>query len=949
MCNSLNHQDLCYESNVQGYKVGLSRKSLKRYLLEDANNGYIIAGFSEQQVRTLYELLSYRDDIDFLTLSQLSDRVFKILNLDLHPLASQGQMRESLRYAISESNIESYREAFSKEGYIDAIQKLLSELRMWGINLEKNSKFHLPDQRLADLFMAFASIESLQNEIFKKLGVEHLSHRLQRCISNIDAEKKLGFLKISVVSDEALSPLMIHWLNWVSLQGGVVKIYIPHLNGRSDLFISFDQLLEKNGVKINHEEIKGDRLWYQDLFKGEKTLKQPFDVSVVSAPDTISECELIIEKCIEKFNQGIPPERIGLYVNNLDEYTPILKIASENEGVPLCFCMRTKLLENPFVMFFHMLLKFMVHLDIEILQKILMSSYLCLTDVEKTTILNQVHQFDRSSDLLMSLADEFGDEHFLSIWIKKIWIWQESYCHEKQSIQNWIQAIRLLLDIQTENFISDNPYDKDELIERDQRAALSMVRSLTEFASVHTSYSNKTLSLMELYELSMSIWNMEDVVYPYMKSGIKVSHQLSSFLDLDVLFILGAVEGTYPRKRREDILLSDDDRDTLSHELSLVNPLRTSKEDTKKCRDEFISMCGLPLKEIVFSYPLVSEDTENLPAFYLNELDRYLSGNINYEHHTRLKCVNKKIEKINKKYDNLIDQDFYSLKNLTQFNLDKIQPESIVQMQKCPFLAQFNLHLDVKNTHHNQLSVGKILRRIDWNKVSGLSDMNEMKRVLLLEVDKIIAKEKTRVSKWEKSILKGALSTRIHAYSLREELSQKHWRSNKLSDMDHSQFGLDGFRNVLKNGNEKINIDGSIPYSYLTSGSSVISLYENGYSYKHWNSNLNVDEGLLNGIYLLVQYNRAGSVGIEIDDLKDKRYLLLLPRFFSHELKSTSDGSLNIREVAESIPEYFEWVKGHIFQSWEKWKNGSCEPTINDGCKFCAYQALCRVDLEKKH
>ena len=80
-----------------------------------------------------------------------------------------------------------------------------------------------------------------------------------------------------------------------------------------------------------------------------------------------------------------------------------------------------------------------------------------------------------------------------------------------------------------------------------------------------------------------------------------------------------------PKRRIEDPILNDEDRIFLHHHFSDLPPLKDSFSVARSERDLFIRLCSVAEKKLVFSYPQTDETKDNVPAFYLTELEKILT------------------------------------------------------------------------------------------------------------------------------------------------------------------------------------------------------------------------------------------------------------------------------------------------------------------------------------
>jgi ATP-dependent helicase/nuclease subunit B len=82
------------------------------------------------------------------------------------------------------------------------------------------------------------------------------------------------------------------------------------------------------------------------------------------------------------------------------------------------------------------------------------------------------------------------------------------------------------------------------------------------------------------------------------------------------------LEGAIPRRRREDPVLFDQDREEIARLSGGRVRLPTSHDLSADERAHFIRLCSSPSQKLLLSYPLTSDDSDRVVTLYLDELRR---------------------------------------------------------------------------------------------------------------------------------------------------------------------------------------------------------------------------------------------------------------------------------------------------------------------------------------
>lgn len=359
-----------------------------------------------------------------------------------------------------------------------------------------------------------------------------------------------------------------------------------------------------------------DGHWDHALFTDAKPETWP-NLTLTQAPDPMMEVEWALRTAHRHMQEGVPPAQIGILTRQPDLHGPLLRAAARRFGLPLRMTVTMPVLATGFGRFLLDLLQALAGDDVRVLAELGRSTY---TGRDPAAALRleamafQAHAQEDPWAALLQVADESGEGMG---WLRGALRWR-SQNREPHALANWVERLRGLFD---EGEIIDRAVESPpDLVKRDHQAMSAMQWCLIDQV---VEVVSAPLTLGQFVRLAERIWRTETVICTEGQRGIKVATSSDDLEDFAVLMVLGMMEGVFPRRAREDAVLSDLHRIELSAAWADRVALPLSHELAAQERDDFVRVCGSARHALHFSYAEGDgSDRENVPSFYLEEIKR---------------------------------------------------------------------------------------------------------------------------------------------------------------------------------------------------------------------------------------------------------------------------------------------------------------------------------------
>jgi hypothetical protein len=885
-------------------------------------------------------------EVEVAPFGALVRRALEAAGEEARPLATSDQYAAAIGQAASALDEGSdLRRAIRFQGVRSALVRTLTELGEWGYDLSS-----IAEAASGELGVRAKELCQLQAgawDLLQEIGRDTHVRQLRACQDAITDPETRPTRLLVFVGEEA-PPAKLDWLRWSAAHGTEVWVVVERHATDGEIFGAAASIIEQLGAQP--EEIgTGNRL-LNNLFSQDRHGGTGVSVSISSAADPLAECEWALRGCLELGGE----HPTAIYVRSLDTYAPLLKASSERLGIPLRIQSRVPLLENAFARLSLQILEACASNDVRLFVPVLRSSYLSLTGSERARLRGALLDARaRKTRQWEELASWLGGAEQKLGWLLEVLRWRETVMASPGSLGEWRQRLR--------DLVGQFPWH--EALE--QPAGYSAERDLRAFSAMHSSLETEAvlgrgrtsnLSLGEFARRCRAIWEAADVSVPA-DEGVPVVASALALGGARTVFVLGMLEGVFPRRRSEEPILSDRFREEISSLQPDRPALRTSKDVAAAERDEFYRVCAAATDSIRFTYPETGEDRDNIPAFYLDFV-KVAVGEVSEISHPRAQlaplppdCVSANDLALRHALD--ADRRDPPLSELTSVVAAKeihpgsnetFRPSALRDALQCPFRYQMRDRLRIPTktrlSHWSRLhSVPQTAQLVKAHDVE--EARRHLEQALEAQIDLLVSE----APDWELKLLRSGGNRLIREWLDREFRAREIWpRGDTIADV---KLGDLGTRESLPGGRR---LEGSVPaISTLKGKVKLLHLFSGRASE---NDELSDPERLYVGLYFGIGFESERETALEIEGSAGKRSLVVLSRAGIGSLRSDIQNGLQIIDLGKSddpatckkvFKKEFKELLDRALASIER---GEIRPDPGDHCSFCDYGELCRRSIQ---
>jgi len=920
------------------------------------NTDGIVTSLNDGQLPVIRLALGDDSPIEVASFAEVVRSYLVMCGEEVFPLVQSGHKVAAIAHACSLVDEESpFNRSKVFAGTHEAIAQTLDELHLWGFAAEVLQEVApLASSNLAAKLSDLARIDLTVNDVLDRLGRQQHSYQIRTCLgATLELEEEMSRLLVFAGADD--SPIRIEWLKWLADQGVEVTIVLDRHATDAAIFSGANRVLERLGTTVRSLGPMNQVL--RNLFSLDfEEDADKVQVKITSASDPLAEVEWALRGCLASGNL----ERTGIYVRNLESYAALIESAAHRLNVPIRMARRAPLLTNSFARLTLSALEFCASNDVRTLTSILKSSYLRLPGLERNELESRLHECYRQRFNQWQELERWTVEHSERFeWLLALLEWRRKAIDGSKGLAEWYGMLQEL------NRDQRLPWARLEnkggaMDERDRRALNQLERLLANHASVDAVTVASQMDLVRFVSHCRKKWEEGDVSIPTGEGGVRIVSDPTAFGDLDNLHVLGMLEGVFPRRRSEDPILSDFEREELSNLCPTLVPLLDSHAKAKAERDEFYRVCAAGTKSIVFSYPQADDQRDNIPAFYLTEIAR-AAGEDHVQRHdyprmalapSAQECVALADVKLRcamegpREMPLVIELTSEASRDAIRCSPnDEFRPDELRDVLRCPFqyLTRHRLHLQVKRRTERWGSLRKLPQ------VAQLLDKDNLdvaERALQLALEAELDRLYADVPDWEMQLLKTGGERLIGDWLKRESISREKWTKEPGSIKTNVSFGTHGVAKQMPKG---VTLAGSIPGISRLDRYNVAHLYGSAISKPE---EMTDTDALYYGLHLLAIHAPGREGAIEIDTMSGKRTLLVLGRNGSHGLASSVQDGLQVidlvlkDDVVDGKRDFFKRVKEAMAEAMERIFQVRVEPIKGDHCDWCDYGELCRRSRE---
>jgi len=578
----------------------------------------VVTAFSPGRLRAARETLG-ESAADYLEFGQLVGHFLALSEALAGGLPGRGHLQAAVSLACEAVEDGPYATAASTQGFQTRTIAVLDRLR--GFGLEATELEGLAGQApepLAGKLKTLAAIQRESAHSLALLGKHFNSERIRTCLDL----PPTGSLpdRVIVLCGSHDDPVDLSWVRWAADCGVEVTVIVDAHPSNDQVFPgarAAAALLGESPKPLHLPNKLTGRLFAERDIPGSR---KPLEVEVWAMPDPFGECEWTLRTICDQLASGVDAATIAIVTRRIDEYATILEAAARRLGVTLSIARSMPLLGAGIARFLLELLEALAAREPNQLRVALRSSYFGL-DFDTRNLVEELFREARRdrTEPWRTLDTLAKGTKEAPTWLGELLAWRTDALREPSSLAAWSDRLR---DLGTLPWLARAFEGSGPTRDRDQYAMNVLQRSLAEMAAIDKIHDRKPMTLQAFVRRCRSRWEREQVSTPRGEGGVAVVASAEEIGPADVVYVLGMLEGVFPRRRTEDPILFDSDLAWISDQIGHRIP--DSRRRAAEERDEFFRVCSAPAKRLVFSYPMAGEDRDNVRAFYLTEVERLM-------------------------------------------------------------------------------------------------------------------------------------------------------------------------------------------------------------------------------------------------------------------------------------------------------------------------------------
>lgn len=703
--------------------------------------------------------------------------------------------------------------------------------------------------------------------------------------------------------------------------------------------------------------------WWSQLFDGAPSPcpGAAFRVTRYATPTALSEAEWILRDAQALISAGTMPHRVAILARDESAYAARLEMAAERLGVPLDTRRQIPLVQNPFIRWLLELLEGLAGDDPRGLEPAMLSVY---ADAHRHAMAPQLSQLYRLRQSANPWADLRRDAELhadAQSWLVTALDWRDDALREPVVLPEWFQRLQTLLESPP---LPDVVALAGSLTaERDLRAQAAALRSLSDAVSTLDAEGVRPLSLWEFVALAKSLWQNDTTMVPArQQDGIRLASRPDDLGRVDHVLAVGLTEGSFPRRRREDPVLRDEDRHALTDVLELADPLPDSRQEARHERDAFVRLCALPRGSLTLTFPQDSSDQERIPTFYLQEVTR-VGGVEVVDLGTRPALILDPVACRFRPDLDLAEAFRASVETPDLTGLrsealrDRLGPAShgvtsaeVVSAFRCPFRFAFQhrIRLESRRTSAAFYRLTRIPERAG---LSNAVDAADARQRLVVATDEVYAEIATGLERWERDLWRSVATRLVDGWIEREMVSRTLWTRESLGTAAPNLTALPDGPLPLRLPAQTVPLNATVAGRYQALGRTVVRLYRSRLPQQSTDSGSQAaswDDDLLESALLLsmLQHALKTPVAAEIETLNDAR-AFVFPREAVGLPMVRGNGSTIQVQALPSKDELREVITDLLRASGPELLRPSVRPVPGDQCRDCAFGDLCRQSRDQ--
>ena len=897
----------------------------------------LVTSLNDSQLPMLRAELDDQTMVDVKSFGEVVRQIHQLTGLPSRRIATSRQVLTAIGIVCAEIDASSpFRKVADMPGFHECLLEVFREMGQWGVigteseGLKKIIASHPGLAKVSELVELFDEVIG----ILEKANATIVSKMISECLdSTIDMDGQDSRLLFFMGS--LIHPAAIKWVLWLVEEGADVQVILDRHATDGDIFHLSKVVINELGIKPSAPG-EGTKL-LNNLFAKSSSPGVDLDwVEVHCCGDPLSESEWALRKCLDINDFS----KTAILTRNIDQYGPIIIHAGETLGVPIDTRRRIPLLASGFAKVTLSILRALSTDDVRDLVNPFQTSYFGVPDVTELLETCHTNPLNDWEEIVAELGKLEEPDEYLKEIFEYVLAFRGKTLERSRTMAEWHAELK--------QFLEAAPWLKNAQ-ERDLRAQTSLLSNLAQDATIQIVQNPGAVPYREWLDHADQIWQMSDVSVPGGDNGILLVSSPEELGEIDNLLVLGMLEGSFPRRRSENPILSDELKKGLS-DLIKGPALNDSFDVARSERDLFYRVCACPSKSLYFSYPMSDGESDNVPAFYLEEIKRIcLTGDV-IIHPRRL--LTPPIDACRSDYDRDLAArlDHPNLKpinnelederavELVRFDMKDVQPRSLRSLVDCNYkFAAERLIPEQQQPSDHWGWMLEVPRRARLLTIADEKTAKaQMNQVLIGYLDEL----RPRLPAWEFDMIYHGSTRLVEGLIEREFLAREVWGRNPVNTKLDVKFGDP----QLNPERFKYQLTGKVAGITDQNGIRTIHLYRRTPP-KDVKEEA-VDKYLTEyGMYFAAAWEGVSEVRIEIDGLSEHRTTLIFADIQTLEKRGEQLVVLNLAKQYGNKIELAERMKDLLRVPKAIAVSGQMTVRAGDHCAFCNFADLCRQSL----
>jgi hypothetical protein len=535
------------KGNLELISIIPGPKNVARLVKRFGKHEYgLVTSLNDSQLPMLRAELDDQTMVDVKSFGEVVRQVHQLTGLPSRRIATSRQILTAIGMVCAEMDASSnFRKVADMPGFHECLLDVFRELGQWGVigteskDLKKIIKSHLGLVKVSELVELFDEVIG----ILEKANATIVSKMIAECLdSTIDMDGQDSRLQLFIGS--SIHPTAVKWVLWLVEEGADVEVILDRHATDGDIFHLSKSVVSELGV-IPSAPGEGTKL-LNNLFAKSVSPGVDLDwVEVHCCGDPLSESEWALRKCLDINDFS----KTAILTRNIDQYGPILIHAGDTLGVPIDTRRRIPLLASGFAKVTLSILRAIGTDDVRDLANPFRTSYFGVADVHEVLEICHTNPLNDWEELVSELSKLEEPDEYLKQTFDYVLAFRAKCAERSRTMAEWHAELK--------QFLEAAPWLKNAQ-ERDLRAQTSLLSNLAQDATIQIVQNPGAIKYREWLDHAEQIWQMSDVSVPGGENGILLVSSPEELGEIDNLLVLGMLEGSFPRRRSENPILSDE-------------------------------------------------------------------------------------------------------------------------------------------------------------------------------------------------------------------------------------------------------------------------------------------------------------------------------------------------------------------------------------------------------